>query len=99
MSLRITIIINKQNCELLYNHCFPDVMDRNCIQCHYSTCTLHICWAEIKEYCIVLYCIVLYYDRALVFFVCLIMMFLSFQMVFSMAMLPLFEQLWRALLF
>ena len=20
------------------------------------TCTLHICWAEIKEYCIVLYC-------------------------------------------
>ena len=22
------------------------------------TCTLHICWAEIKEYCIVLYCIV-----------------------------------------
>ena len=29
------------------------------IQCHYYN-TLHICWAEIKEYCIVLYCIALY---------------------------------------
>ena len=26
------------------------------------TCTLHICWAEIKEYCIVLYCIDSRYD-------------------------------------
>ena len=29
MSLRITVVINKHNCELLYNHCFPDAIDRN----------------------------------------------------------------------
>ena len=56
MSLRITVAINKQNCELLYNHCFLDVIDRNIFNgiAMYSTCTLHICWADIKEYIIVL---------------------------------------------
>ena len=29
MILQITVVINKQNCALLYNHCFLDVIDRN----------------------------------------------------------------------
>ena len=38
MSLRITVVINKQKCELLYNHCFPDVIDRNIV----NVITLHV---------------------------------------------------------
>ena len=38
MSLRITVVINKQNCELLYNHCFPDVIDQNI----FNVITLHV---------------------------------------------------------
>ena len=38
MSLRITVVINKPNCELLYNHCFPDVIDRNI----FIVITLHV---------------------------------------------------------
>ena len=51
MSLRITVVIYTHNCDLFYNHCFPDVIDRNI----FNVITLHICWAEIKEYC--MYCI------------------------------------------
>ena len=38
--LRITVrpIINKKNCELLYHHCFPDVIDRNIL----NVITLHV---------------------------------------------------------
>ena len=53
MILRITVVINKQNCALLYNHCFPDVIDRNI----FNVITLH-------EHCIyaghILYCILLH---------------------------------------
>ena len=38
MGLRITVVINKQKCELLNNHCFPDVIDRNI----HNVITLHV---------------------------------------------------------
>ena len=57
MILRITVVKNKQNCAP-FSGCYRPKY----IQCHYSTCTLQICWAEIKEYCIVLYIVLLYID-------------------------------------
>ena len=55
MSLRITVAINKQNCALVYNHCFPDVIDRNI----FNIITLRVhCYAGLKQRNIVLYCIV-----------------------------------------
>ena len=45
MSLRITVAINKQNCALVYNHCFPDVIDRNI----FNIITLRVhCYAGLK---------------------------------------------------
>ena len=38
MGLRIPVVINKQIRVLSYNHCFPDVIDRNIL----NVITLHV---------------------------------------------------------
>ena len=54
MGLRITIVINKQICELLHNHCFPAVIDRNIL--NVITLHVHCIYAGLKYRNIVLYC-------------------------------------------